>query len=152
MLRQQIIGLYRAGASAKEIAESLGIAIAVVEMALEAQGGSTTARAVAREEMAAENAEEDVTSDEAKEMADIIKGFARDASLDPHARLSAAKYIYGVRAGYHKRHLDLNVNAGDLFNRIADAYALAEERASAALTAPAQKVEITVEPIKHEGN
>jgi hypothetical protein len=152
MLRQQILGMYRAGAKPPEIAEALGISLAVVEMALEAQGGSTVARAIVREELASETPDEDVTAEEAKEMAGIIKDFARDSSLDPHARLSAAKYIYGIRAGYHKSHLDLNVSAGNLFNRIADAYAMAAEKAVASLTAPAPKPEVNVTPAANETN
>jgi hypothetical protein len=143
--------MYRAGAKPPEIAEALSISLAVVEMALEAQGGSTVARAVARETID-EAIDEDVTAEEAKEMAGIIKDFARDSSLDPHARLSAAKYIYGIRAGYHKSHLDLNVSAGNLFNRIADAYAIAAEKAVASLTAPAQKQEVNVTPAANETN
>lgn len=143
--------MYRAGAKPPEIAEALGISLAVVEMALEAQGGSAVARAVAREAVE-ETPDEDVTAEEAKEMAGIIKDFARDSSLDPHARLSAAKYIYGIRAGYHKSHLDLNVSAGNLFNRIADAYAIAAEKAVASLTAPAPKPEVNVTPAANETN
>ena len=117
MMRNQIIGLRRAGMSCEEISVALEIDSAVVRLALEAVGGSVAVRKEARAEK-----EDDITDDvseaEAKEMMGIIKNIARDEDSGVYARLNAAKYAHGAKRGYHKRHLDMNVGSGELLLKI----------------------------------
>jgi DNA-binding transcriptional MerR regulator len=132
LMRNQIIGLRRAGMSCEEISAALEVDSMVVKLALEATGGS----AVLRKEALAEK-EDDITDDvseaEAKEMMGIIKNIARDEESGVYARLNAAKYAHGAKRGYHKRHLDLNVGSGELLLKINEAYTSASMRARAAL-------------------
>ncbi len=132
LMRNQIIGLRRAGMSCEEISAALEIDSAVVRIALEAVGGSAVLRAEAKKEK-----EDDITDDvseaEAKEMMGIIKNIARDEESGVYARLNAAKYAHGAKRGYHKRHLDLNVGSGELLLKINEAYTSASMRARAAL-------------------
>ena len=133
MMRNQIIGLRRAGMSCEEISVALEIDHMVVKLALEAVGGSVAVRKEARVEK-----EDDITDDvseaEAKEMMGIIKNIARDEDSGVYARLNAAKYAHGAKRGYHKRHLDLNVGSGELLLKINEAYMSASMRARAALS------------------
>lgn len=130
MMRNQILGLRRAGMSVEEIAAALEIDPVVVKLALEATGGSAVLRAEARKE---EDIVDDVSEAEAREMMGIIKDIARDEESGVYARLNAAKYAHGAKRGYHKRHLDLNVGSGELLLKINEAYASAAMRARAAL-------------------
>jgi DNA-binding transcriptional MerR regulator len=145
MLRNQILGLRRAGMSYEEISAALEVDNMVVKLALEATGGS----AVLRKEALAEK-EDDITDDvseqEAKEMMGIIKNIARDEESGVYARLNAAKYAHGATRGYHKRHLDLNVGSGELLLKINEAYTSASMRARAALGGQSLTAkEITIE-------
>jgi DNA-binding transcriptional MerR regulator len=145
MLRNQILGLRRAGMSCEEISAALEVDSMVVKLALEATGGS----AVLRKEALAEK-EDDITDDvseqEAKEMMGIIKNIARDEESGVYARLNAAKYAHGAKRGYHKRHLDLNVGSGELLLKINEAYTSASMRARAALGGQSLTAkEITIE-------
>ncbi len=132
MMRNQIIGLRRAGMSCEEISVALEVDVMVVKLALEAVGGSSVLRAEAKKEK-----EDDITDDvseaEAKEMMGIIKNIARDEESGVYARLNAAKYAHGTKRGYHKRHLDLNIGSGELLLKINEAYMSASMRARAAL-------------------
>jgi hypothetical protein len=132
MMRNQIIGLRRAGMSCEEISAALEVDLMVVKLALEAVGGSSVLRAEAKKEK-----EDDITDDvseaEAKEMMGIIKNIARDEESGVYARLNAAKYAHGAKRGYHKRHLDLNIGSGELLLKINEAYMSASMRARAAL-------------------
>jgi hypothetical protein len=143
MLRNNILALRRAGAKPREIAEQLEVDEAVVNLALEALGGSAAVRRQVRAEDApppadildaAENSEEDdVSKEDSREMLKIIKGIALNSDAGPYAQLNAAKYIHGVRAGYHKKHLELDVSKGGLLLQINAAYANAHQRAVEAL-------------------
>ena len=132
MMRNQIIGLRRAGMTCEEISVALEVDVMIVKLALEAVGGSS----VLRKEALVEK-EDDITDDvsdaEAKEMMGIIKNIARDEESGVYARLNAAKYAHGAKRGYHKRHLDLNVGSGELLLKINEAYMSASMRARAAL-------------------
>lgn len=132
MMRNQILGLRRAGMSVEEISAALEIDVAVVKLALEAVGGSVALRKEARAEKE-EDIVDDVSEAEAREMMGIIKNIARDEDSGVYARLNAAKYAHGAKRGYHKRHLDLNVGSGELLLKINEAYATAAMRARAAL-------------------
>ena len=131
MMRNQILGLRRAGMSSEEISVALEIDPAVVRLALEGVGGSPVLRAEARKEDP--DVTDDVSEAEAREMMGIIKNIARDEESGVYARLNAAKYAHGAKRGYHKRHLDLNVGSGELLLKINEAYATAAMRARAAL-------------------
>lgn len=133
MMRNQILGLRRAGMSVEEISAALEVDVMVVRLALEATGGSAVLRADARKEGSAEDIVDDVSEAEAREMMGIIKDIARDEDSGVYARLNAAKYAHGAKRGYHKRHLDLNVGSGELLLKINEAYATAAMRARAAL-------------------
>ena len=133
MMRNQIIGLRRAGMSCEEISVALEIDSAVVRLALEAVGGSVAVRKAVKED-ASEDVVDDVSEQEAKEMMGIIKNIARDEDSGVYARLNAAKYAHGAKRGYHKRHLDMNVGSGELLLKINEAYMSASMRARAALT------------------
>ena len=153
MMRNQILGLRRAGMSVEEVAAALEIDPMVVKLALEATGGS----AVLRKEALKENPDDitdDVSEQEAKEMMGIIKNIARDEDSGVYARLNAAKYAHGAKRGYHKRHLDLNVGSGELLLKINEAYASASMRARAALGGQSLTAkEITIEaPITVEAS
>jgi len=130
MMRNQILGLRRAGMSVEEVSVALEIEPAVVRLALEAAGGSNVLR---KEALKEEDVTDDVSEAEAREMMGIIKNIARDEESGVYARLNAAKYAHGAKRGYHKRHLDLNVGSGELLLKINDAYASAAMRARAAL-------------------
>lgn len=130
MMRNQILGLRRAGMSSEEISVALEIDPMVVRLALEGTGGSPVLRAEARKE---DDVTDDVSEAEAREMMGIIKNIARDEESGVYARLNAAKYAHGAKRGYHKRHLDLNVGSGELLLKINEAYATATMRARAAL-------------------
>ena len=130
MMRNQILGLRRAGMSVEEVSVALEIEPAVVRLALEAAGGSSVLR---KEALKEEDVTDDVSEAEAREMMGIIKNIARDEESGVYARLNAAKYAHGAKRGYHKRHLDLNVGSGELLLKINDAYASAAMRARAAL-------------------
>ena len=135
MMRNQIIGLRRAGMSCEEISVALEIDHMVVKLALEAVGGSVAVRSEARKEALKEDdITDDVSEGEAKEMMGIIKNIARDEDSGVYARLNAAKYAHGAKRGYHKRHLDMNVGSGELLLKINEAYMSASMRARAALT------------------
>ena len=78
LLRNQIIGLSRAGASGAEIAEALGVEGEIIELALgSGKSGSLagTARMAAERE---ERGEEEVSAEESKKMLKIIKNIALD--------------------------------------------------------------------------
>lgn len=147
MMREQILAMRRAGMEPEAIAGAMGVEPEVVLVALEAKGGSAVLRKEARRSLDItspdEEDEEDVTREDAREMLGIIKGIAKDEGNDTHARLNAAKYIHGVHAGYHRRHLDLNVNGGNLLLKINEAYADAGARARAALQRPAPPINVT---------
>lgn len=130
MMRNQILGLRRAGMSVEEISAALEVDSMVVKLALESVGGSAVLRMEARKE---EDIVDDVSESEAREMIGIIKNIARDEESGVYARLNAAKYVHGAKRGYHKRHLDLNVGSGELLLKINEAYATAAMRARAAL-------------------
>jgi hypothetical protein len=133
MLRNQILGLRRAGMSCEEISAALEVDPVVVRLALEATGGSAVLRKEALKEDASDDITDDVSEAEAKEMMGIIKNIARDEESGVYARLNAAKYAHGAKRGYHKRHLDLNVGSGELLLKINEAYTSASMRARAAL-------------------
>jgi hypothetical protein len=133
MLRNQILGLRRAGMSCEEISVALEVDSAVVRIALEATGGSVALRKEALKEESSDDITDDVSEAEAKEMMGIIKNIARDEESGVYARLNAAKYAHGAKRGYHKRHLDLNVGSGELLLKINEAYTSASMRARAAL-------------------
>jgi hypothetical protein len=133
MLRNQILGLRRAGMSCEEISVALEVDPVVVRLALEATGGSVALRKEALKEDASDDITDDVSEAEAKEMMGIIKNIARDEESGVYARLNAAKYAHGAKRGYHKRHLDLNVGSGELLLKINEAYTSASMRARAAL-------------------
>jgi len=130
MMRNQILGLRRAGMSCEEISVALEVDAMVVRLALEASGGSAVLR---KEALKEEDITDDVSEAEAKEMMGIIKDIARNEESGVYARLNAAKYAHGAKRGYHKRHLDLNVGSGELLLKINEAYASAAMRARAAL-------------------
>jgi len=143
MMRNQILGLRRAGMSCEEISAALEVDPVVVRLALEAVGGSAVLRAEAKKD---EDITDDVSEAEAKEMMGIIKNIARDEESGVYARLNAAKYAHGAKRGYHKRHLDLNVGSGELLLKINEAYASASMRARAALSGQSLTAkEITIE-------
>jgi len=133
MLRNQILGLRRAGMSCEEISAALEVDPVVVRLALEATGGSAVLRKEALKEDASDDITDDVSDAEAKEMMGIIKNIARDEESGVYARLNAAKYAHGAKRGYHKRHLDLKVGSGELLLKINEAYTSASMRARAAL-------------------
>jgi len=144
MMKNQILGLRRAGMSCEEISAALEVDSMVVKLALESVGGSSVLRAEARKE---EDIVDDVSESEAREMIGIIKNIARDEESGVYARLNAAKYVHGAKRGYHKRHLDLNVGSGELLLKINEAYATAAMRARAALGGQSLTAkEITVTP------
>jgi hypothetical protein len=130
MMRNQILGLRRAGMTCEEISVALEVDAMVVRLALEASGGSVALR---KEALKEEDITDDVSEAEAKEMMGIIKDIARNEESGVYARLNAAKYAHGAKRGYHKRHLDLNVGSGELLLKINEAYASAAMRARAAL-------------------
>lgn len=144
MMRNQILGLRRAGMSVEEVSAALEVDPMVVKLALEATGGSVALRKEARKEDS--DVVDDVSEAEAREMMGIIKNIARDEESGVYARLNAAKYAHGAKRGYHKRHLDLNVGSGELLLKINDAYTNASMRARAALTGQSLTAkEITIE-------
>lgn len=144
MMRNQILGLRRAGMSVEEVSAALEVDPVVVRLALESVGGSSVLRAEAKKE---EDIVDDVSESEAREMIGIIKNIARDEESGVYARLNAAKYVHGAKRGYHKRHLDLNVGSGELLLKINEAYATAAMRARAALGGQSLTAkEITVTP------
>ena len=153
MMRNQILGLRRAGMSVEEISGALEIDPMVVKLALEATGGSVALRKEALKEDP-DDITDDVSEQEAKEMMGIIKNIARDEDSGVYARLNAAKYAHGAKRGYHKRHLDLNVGSGELLLKINEAYASASMRARAALGGQSLTAkEITIEaPITVEAS
>jgi hypothetical protein len=143
MMRNQILGLRRAGMSVEEVAAALEVDIMVVKLALESVGGSSVLR---KEALKEDDITDDVSEAEAKEMMGIIKNIARDEESGVYARLNAAKYAHGAKRGYHKRHLDLNVGSGELLLKINEAYASASMRARAALGGQSLTAkEITIE-------
>ena len=131
LLRNQIIGLSRAGASVAEIMEALSVESEVIELALRAAGGSVAG--AERISVEREEREEEVSAEESQKMLRIIKNIALDDEVSVYAKLNAAKYVHGVRAGYHKKHIDINVGRGDIFLRINEAYSMAAEKARRAL-------------------
>ena len=146
LLRNQIIGLSRAGASVAEIMEALSVESEVIELALRAAGGSVAGaerisveknrreeREERKEREEREEREEEVSAEESQKMLRIIKNIALDDEVSVYAKLNAAKYVHGVRAGYHKKHIDINVGRGDIFLRINEAYSMAAEKARRAL-------------------
>mgnify|MGYP003646512177 CR=1 FL=1 len=153
MMRNQILGLRRAGMSVEEVSVALEIDPMVVKLALEATGGSVALRKEALKEDP-DDITDDVSEQEAKEMMGIIKNIARDEDSGVYARLNAAKYAHGAKRGYHKRHLDLNVGSGELLLKINEAYASASMRARAALGGQSLTAkEITIEaPITVEAS
>lgn len=150
MMRNQILGLRRAGMSVEEISVALEVDPMVVRLALESVGGSSVLRAEARKE---EDIVDDVSEAEAREMMGIIKDIARDEESGVYARLNAAKYAHGAKRGYHKRHLDLNVGSGELLLKINEAYATAAMRARAALggqSLTAKEIVVSPEPTSEQ--
>ena len=131
LLRNQIIGLSRAGASVAEIMEALSVESEVIELALRAARGSVAG--AERISVEREEREEEVSAEESQKMLRIIKNIALDDEVSVYAKLNAAKYVHGVRAGYHKKHIDINVGRGDIFLRINEAYSMAAEKARRAL-------------------
>jgi len=125
MLKNQIIGMYRQGASIEEISEALEVDLMVVKAALVGLG--SVGRRVAAEE------EDDVSEEEAREMAGIIKGIARDENAGVYAQLNAAKYVHGIKRGYHRVHSDSTLGSEELFLRLNEAYQGASRRARQAL-------------------
>ena len=125
MLKNQIIGMYRQGASVEEISESLGVDLMVVKAALVGLGA--VGRKIAKEEG------DDISEEEAREMAGIIKGIARDENAGVYAQLNAAKYVHGIKRGYHRVHSDSTLGSEDLFLRLNEAYQGASRRARLAL-------------------
>jgi hypothetical protein len=125
MLKNQIIGMYRQGASVEEISEALGVDLMVVKAALVGLG--SVGRRVAKEE------EDDVSEEEAREMAGIIKDIARDENAGVYAQLNAAKYVHGIKRGYHRVHSDSTLGSEELFLRLNEAYQGASRRARQAL-------------------
>ena len=156
MMRNQIVGLRRAGMTCEEISVALEIDHMVVKLALEAVGGSVAVRSEARKESLKEDdITDDVSEQEAKEMMGIIKNIARDEDSGVYARLNAAKYAHGAKRGYHKRHLDMNVGSGELLLKINEAYMSASMRARAALTGQsltAKELTVIEAPITVEAN
>ncbi|MFN5251558.1 MAG: hypothetical protein ACK5DE_10955 [Bacteroidota bacterium] len=147
MMRNQILGLRRAGMSVEEISAALEVDVMVVRLALEAVGGSAVLR---KEALKEDDITDDVSEQEAKEMMGIIKDIARNEESGVYARLNAAKYAHGAKRGYHKRHLDLNVGSGELLLKINEAYASAAMRARAALggqSLTAKEVTVVEAPI-----
>jgi hypothetical protein len=147
MMRNQILGLRRAGMSVEEISGALEIDVMVVRLALEATGGSAVLR---KEALKEDDITDDVSEQEAREMMGIIKDIARNEESGVYARLNAAKYAHGAKRGYHKRHLDLNVGSGELLLKINEAYASAAMRARAALggqSLTAKEVTVVEAPI-----
>jgi hypothetical protein len=143
MMRNQILGLRRAGMSVEEVSAALEVDPMVVKLALEATGGSV---AIRKEALKEDDITDDVSEAEAREMMGIIKNIARDEDSGVYARLNAAKYAHGAKRGYHKRHLDLNVGSGELLLKINEAYASASMRARAALGGQSLTAkEITIE-------
>jgi len=154
MMRNQILGLRRAGMSCEEISAALEIDPVVVKLALEATGGSVALRKEARAEKE-DDVVDDVSEAEAREMMGIIKNIARDQESGVYARLNAAKYAHGAKRGYHKRHLDLTVGSGELLLKINEAYASASMRARAALggqSLTAKELSVIEAPITVEAN
>ena len=152
MMRNQILGLRRAGMSVEEISGALEIDVMVVRLALEAVKGSAVLR---KEALKEEDITDDVSEQEAKEMMGIIKDIARNEESGVYARLNAAKYAHGAKRGYHKRHLDLNVGSGELLLKINEAYASAAMRARAALggqSLTAKEVTVIEAPITVEAS
>lgn len=150
MMRNQILGLRRAGMSVEEISVALEVDPVVVKLALESVGGSSVLRAESRKE---EDIVDDVSEIEAREMMGIIKDIARDEESGVYARLNAAKYAHGAKRGYHKRHLDLNVGSGELLLKINEAYASASMRARAALggqSLTAKEIVVSPEPTSEQ--
>lgn len=154
MMRNQIVGLRRAGMTCEEISVALEIDHMVVKLALEAVGGSVAVRKAVKED-SSEDITDDVSEQEAKEMMGIIKNIARDEDSGVYARLNAAKYAHGAKRGYHKRHLDMNVGSGELLLKINEAYMSASMRARAALTGQsltAKELTVIEAPITVEAN
>ena len=150
MMRNQILGLRRAGMSVEEISVALEVDAMVVRLALESVGGSSVLRAEAKKE---EDIVDDVSESDAKEMMGIIKNIARDEESGVYARLNAAKYAHGAKRGYHKRHLDLNVGSGELLLKINEAYTSASMRARAALggqSLTAKEIVVSPEPTSEQ--
>lgn len=150
MMRNQILGLRRAGMSVEEISGALEIDPVVVRLALESVGGSQVLR---KEALKEEDIVDDVSEIEAREMMGIIKDIARDEESGVYARLNAAKYAHGAKRGYHKRHLDLNVGSGELLLKINEAYASASMRARAALggqSLTAKEIVVSPEPTSEQ--
>ena len=141
MLREQILGRYRGGVPVAEIAAELELPVEVCNVAIIGVGGSSVARAAER---AAAEEEEDVSREEAKEMLGIIKNIAK-TSENEFTQLSAAKFVYGVRAGHHRSYLDLNPNRGHLFEQINQAYANAQLRARQVLSGKAAAAPVVVD-------
>jgi len=133
LLRNQIIGLSRAGASGAEIAEALGVEGEIIELALGSGKSGSLAGAARMAAEREERGEEEVSAEESKKMLKIIKNIALDDDVSVYAKLNAAKYVHGVRAGYHKKHIDISVGRGDIFLRINEAYSMAAEKARRAL-------------------
>ena len=71
MMRNQILGLRRAGMSVEEVSAALEVDVMVVRLALECVGGSSVLRAEARKEDP-DDITDDVSEAEAKEMMGII--------------------------------------------------------------------------------
>jgi len=152
MMRNQIVGLRRAGMTCEEISSALEVDHMVVRLALEATGGSVALR---KEALKEDDITDDVSEGEAKEMMGIIKNIARDEESGVYARLNAAKYAHGAKRGYHKRHLDLNVGSGELLLKINEAYTSASMRARAALggqSLTAKEITVIEAPITVEAN
>lgn len=149
MLREQILGRFRGGMEAAEICRDLGVEPEVVALALEGIGGSTALRKELRAEEERAEEKEDVSKGEAAEMLGIIKGLARE-SENEFTKLAAAKYVYGVRAGYHRSYADINPNRGHLLVEINQAYSKALLRARQVLegktAAAVETVEVDVTP------
>lgn len=137
MLKNQIVGMYRQGASLAEISEALEVDEVLIKGALSAERGLAVKNAMAEEE--------DVTEEEAREMMGIVKSIARDEEAGVYARLNAAKYAHGAKRGYHKVNVDVTLGSDALFLRLNEAYQGASKRAREALLA--QSIEAV--EIKH---
>lgn len=119
--------------SYEEICRETELPLEVVRMAVEGIGGSAAARRELRAIEREEEEREDVSREESLEMLGIIKSLAKRAENE-RTQLEAAKFVFGVRAGYHRSYLDINPNKGNLFVQINQAYGDAHLRAREVLS------------------
>ena len=146
MFGSQIRSMAQGGMSFEEIAAELGTDEGFVRMIIaDTPVGAGALRKVARQQT--EELEEDVSEAEAREMAGIVKNIARDEEAPIYARLSAAKYVHGVKRGYHKSHVDSALSKGDLLLAINDVYRNAAKKSRESLG-----IVMEAEEVKGESN